>query len=78
MNKNNKTKKILIVTQAMEIGGAEKALLGLLEAIEKKNVVDVRHVARYVHKMQLIWWKIMRGLNILRLMEISAYVVTSV
>lgn len=37
MNKNNKTKKILIVTQAMEIGGAEKALLGLLEAIDKKK-----------------------------------------
>lgn len=30
-------KKILIVSQAMEIGGAEKALLGLLEAIDKKN-----------------------------------------
>ena len=29
-------KKILIVSQAMEIGGAEKALLGLLEAIDKK------------------------------------------
>ena len=29
-------KKILIVSQAMEIGGAEKARLGLLEAIDKK------------------------------------------
>lgn len=31
-------KKILIVSQAMEIGGAEKALLGLLEAIDKNKV----------------------------------------
>ena len=30
-------KKILIVSQAMEIGGAEKALLGLLEAIDKRK-----------------------------------------
>lgn len=30
-------KKILIVSQAMEIGGAEKALLGLLERINKDN-----------------------------------------
>lgn len=29
--------KILIVSQAMEIGGAEKALLGLLEAIDKRK-----------------------------------------
>ena len=29
-------KKILLVSQAMEIGGADKALLGLLEAIDKK------------------------------------------
>lgn len=35
MDKNNKIKKILIVAQAMEIGGAEKALLGLLETIDK-------------------------------------------
>lgn len=37
MDKNNKMKKILIVTQAMEIGGAEKALLGLLETIDKSK-----------------------------------------
>ena len=30
-------KKILIVSQAMEIGGAEKALLGLLETIDKNK-----------------------------------------
>ena len=30
-------KKIIIVSQAMEIGGAEKALLGLLENIDKKK-----------------------------------------
>ena len=30
-------KKIIIVTQAMEIGGAEKALLGLLENIDTKE-----------------------------------------
>lgn len=31
-------KKILIVTHAMEIGGAERALLGLLESIDPKRV----------------------------------------
>lgn len=31
-------KKILIVSQAMEIGGAEKSLLGLLETIDKNKV----------------------------------------
>lgn len=31
-------KKVLIVSQAMEIGGAEKALLGLLEGIDKDRI----------------------------------------
>ena len=31
-------KKILVVASDMEIGGAERALLGLLEALNKKKI----------------------------------------
>lgn len=31
-------KSILILSHAMELGGAEKSLLGLLNAIDSKNI----------------------------------------
>ena len=51
-------KKILIVSQAMEIGGAEKALLGLLEAIDKRKFqVDLfllRHTGELLKYIPII------------------------
>lgn len=51
-------KKILIVSQAMEIGGAEKALLGLLEAIDKKifqvDLFLLRHTGELLKYIQII------------------------
>ena len=51
-------KKILILASDMEIGGAERALLGLLEAIDKKQYqVDLfllRHQGPFMRFIPLI------------------------
>ena len=45
-------KKILIVSHAMEIGGAERALIGLLEAIDlREYAVDLLMIAKYFERI---------------------------
>ena len=61
-------KKILIVSQAMELGGAERALLGLLENIDTANYEVDLFLMRHTGELMS---QIPSGINLLP--EISAY-----
>ena len=63
-------KKILIVSHALELGGAERSLIGLLDAIDKKEYKVDLFLLR--HEGELLSF-IPEGVNLLP--EIPAYTV---
>ena len=70
MDKANSRKKILIVSHALELGGAERSLIGLLDAIDKEKYQVDLFLMR--HEGELLG---MIPDKITLLPEISAYTV---
>ena len=57
-------KKILIVSHALELGGAERSLIGLLDAIDKKEYKVDLFLLR--HEGELIYYLKFRPIQYLR------------